>query len=153
MDIKGNVVSQLDASLLIVDFPKLARFCGFGDKLSEWTKTRHAGDDFFGSTPLQVIELLSAWSDKLEPSFWASPADNHWFNVTFRDPFHGAARRELEDSAYEPWQYLHWFLRLWRNSVEHKKKQSVAASFAHMRTLPHELLMGYELLEALMITL
>ena len=37
---------------------------------------------------------------------------------------------------YEPWQYLHLYLRLWRNCVEHLKQVSVAASFAHMRTLP-----------------
>ena len=153
VDVEGNVVSQLDASLLIVDFGKLARFCGFGDKLSGFTKTRRAGDDFFGTTPALVIELLSAWAEKLGPSFWKSPDDDHWFDVTFRDPFHEDALGELNASSYKPWQYLHWYLRLWRNSVEHKKKESVAASFAHMRTLPRELLMAYEQLEEVMMAL
>jgi hypothetical protein len=153
VDVEGNVVSQLDASLLIVDFGKLARFCGLGDKLSGFTKTRRAGDDFFGTTPPRLIELLSAWAEKLGPSFWKSSDDDHWFNVTFRDPFHENALDELNASSYKPWQYLHWYLRLWRNSVEHKKKESVAASFAHMRTLPRELLIAYEQLEEVMTAL
>jgi hypothetical protein len=153
VDVEGNVVSQLDASLLIVDFGKLARFCGFGDKLSGFTKTSRARDDFFGTTPPRVIELLSAWAEKLGPSFWKSPDDDHWFNVTFRDRFHEDALSKLNASSYKPWQYLHWYLRLWRNSVEHKKKESVAASFAHMRTLPRELLMAYEQLEEVMMAL
>ena len=151
--VEGSVISQLDASLLIVDFAKLARFCGLGDKLSDLAKNRRVGDDFFGSTPPEVVVLLSAWCDKLEPSFWKSADPHHWFSVTFRDDFHAAARRELEASAFKPWQYLHWYLRLWRNSVEHKKKESVAASFAHMRSLPRNLLVGYEQLEEVMRTL
>ena len=152
MDVDGNVVSQLDASLLIVDFAKLTSFCGFGDKLSELARNRPAGADAFSTTPPRVVELLSAWCENLEQkSFWKSPRAD-WFDVTFQDDFHKAAFGELEKSAcsYEPWQYLHWYLRLWRNSVEHKKKESVAASFAHMRTLPRELLLAYEQLEVVM---
>ena len=37
--------------------------------------------------------------------------------------------------------------------MEHKKKESVAASFSHMRTLPRELLMAYEQLEEVMMAL
>jgi hypothetical protein len=153
VDVEGKVVSQLDASLLIVDFQKLSRFCGFGDYLSGLVQKRQTSNEFFGPTPPSVVALLSAWCQKLEPSFWKSSHADHWFNATFWDPFHAAAGRELEASSYEPWQYLHWYLRLWRNSVEHKKKESVAASFAHMRTLPRELLAAYDQLEAVMIEL
>ena len=97
-----------------------------------------------------MVALLSAWCEALEPSFWTSPDPNHWFNVTFSDDCHEVARRDLETSSYKPWQYLHWYLRLWRNSVEHKKKDSVAASFAHMRTLPRALLAAYDELETFM---
>ena len=105
MDVEGNVVSQLDASLLIVDFGKLARFCGLGDKLSGFTKTRRAGDDFFGTTPPRLIELLSAWAEKLGPSFWKSPDVDHWFNVTFQDPDNENALDELNTSSYKPWHH------------------------------------------------
>ena len=154
MDVEGNVVSQLDASLLIVDFGKLARFCGFGDKLSELARNRAAGADAFSTTPPGVIDLLSAWCEKLEKNFWEDPRAA-WFAVTFGDEFHKDALQALKASStsYEPWQYLHWYLRLWRNSVEHKKKESVAASFAHMRTLPRELLKAYEQLEEVMTAL
>ena len=100
-----------------------------------------------------MVALLSTWRQKLEPSFWESACADHWFNVTFSDPFHAAARSKLAASSCEPWHYLHWYLRLWRNSVEHKKKQSVAASFAHMRTLPRELLVAYDQLEEVMTML
>jgi len=147
VDVSGNVVPQLTASLLILDFQKLARFCGFGDYLSGLVP-KNEKNLFFRDTPAEVVALLSEWCDKLGPSFWRSTDSSHWFNVTMRDPFHQAAQRELEASAYEPWQYLHWYLRLWRNSVEHKKKESVAASFAHMRTLPQELLSAFAQLQA-----
>jgi hypothetical protein len=153
VDVEGQIVSQLDASLLIVDFAKLSRFCGFGDKLSDLVKNRPTPADFFGATPDFVVALLSAWCQKLEPSFWESACADHWFNVTISDPFHAAARSKLAASSCEPWHYLHWYLRLWRNSVEHKKKQSVAASFAHMRTLPRELLTAYDQLEEVMTML
>ena len=94
--------------------------------------------------------MLSEWVEKLRPSFGQSTEETHWFNGTLWDPFHKAARSALDASAYEPWQYLHWYLRLWRNSVEHKKKGSVAASFAHMRTLPQELLSAFGQLQAVM---
>jgi hypothetical protein len=152
VDVEGNIVSQLDASLLIVDFAKLSRFCGLGDRLADFVKIR-TGDNLFASTPPGVAALLSAWCLKLEPSFWESACADHWFNITFSDPFHAAARSALAAASCEPWQYLHWYLRLWRNSVEHKKKQSVAASFAHMRTLPRELLMAYDQLEEVMTML
>jgi hypothetical protein len=153
VDVDGNVVTQPDASLLILDFAKLARFCGFGDKLSELARNRRTDSDVFEETPPDVVELLSAWCEKLDSSFWNSPDADHWFNVTVRDPFHDAARSQLKASLYEPWQYLHWYLRLWRNSVEHKKKASVAASFAHMRTLPRQLVAAYEQLEEVMMTM
>ena len=151
MDVDGNVVSQLDASFLIVDFAKLTSVCGFGDKLSELARNRAAGADAFSTTPPQVIDLLSAWCEKLHKNFWEEPRAA-WFAVTFEDEFHKDALKALKasSSAYEPWQCLHWYLRLWRNSVEHKKKKSVAASFAHMRTLPRELLLAYEQLEEVM---
>jgi len=147
--VDGNVVSQLDASFLIVDFAKLTSFIGFGDKLAELARNRAAGADAFSTTPPPVIKLLSAWCEKLERNFWKEPRAD-WFAATFGDDFHKAALSELKVSSHEPWQYLHWYLRLWRNSVEHKKKESVAASFAHMRTLPRELLLGYEQLEEVM---
>jgi hypothetical protein len=150
VDVEGRVVSQLDASLLIMDFEKLSRFCGFGDYLSGLVQNTKTRGDYFGPTPASDKALLSGWCQKLEPSFWKSAHAEHWFNVTFWDPFHAAARRDLEASSYEPWQYLHWYLRLWRNCVEHKKRESVAASFAHMRTLPRELLAAYDQLERVM---
>ena len=148
VDVAGKVVPQLSASLLILDFQKLTRFCGFGDFLSGLVPKNDK--DFFKNTPPEVEALLSEWCDKLEPSFWLSADKTHWFNVTMCDPRHEAAHRDLKTSAYEPWQYLHWYLRLWRNSVEHKKKGSVAASFAHMRTLPQELLSAFGQLQAVM---
>ena len=148
VDVAGKVVPQLSASLLILDFQKLTRFCGFGDYLSGLV--RKNDKDFFKGTPPEVEALLSDWCDKLEPSFWQSMDETHWFNATLWDPFHKAARSALETSTYEPWQYLHWYLRLWRNSVEHKKKESVPLCFAHMRTLPQELLSAYGQLQAVM---
>ena len=150
VDVDGNVVSQLDASFLIVDFAKLTSFIGFGDKLAELARNRAAGADAFSTTPPRVIQLLSAWcGEGLDRSFWKEPRAD-WFAATFGEDFHKAALSELKVSSHEPWQYLHWYLRLWRNSVEHKKKESAAASFAHMRTLPRELLLGYEQLEEVM---
>jgi len=148
VDVVGKVIPQLAASLLIIDFQKLTRFCGFGDFLSGLVPKNNK--DFFKDTPPEVEALLSEWCDKLEPSFWQSTDETHWFNVTLWDPFHKAARSALDASTYKPWQYLHWYLRLWRNSVEHKKKESVAASFAHMRTLPQELLSAFGQLQAVM---
>ena len=139
--------------MLILDFVKLARFCGFGDKLSELARNRRTDSDVFDATPPVVVELLSTWCEELEPSFWKS-ADSNWFNATLNDPFHENACKELQAaSVLKPWQYLHRYLRLWRNSVEHKKKESVAASFAHMRTLPRQLLLAYEELERVMAEL
>jgi len=148
VDVEGNVVPQLTASHLIVDFAKLTRFCALGVYLSGLVP-QNANKLFVKDTPSNVVALLSEWCDKLEPAFWQSADETHWFNVTLWDPSHKAARSALDASTYEPWQYLHWYLRLWRNSVEHKKKVSVAASFAHMRTLPRELLSAFGQLQAL----
>ena len=150
VDVNGALIPLRRASLSIVDFVKLSRFCGFGDYLSELARTRQSTEDFFGNTPTEVQQLLVRWSYELGPSFWNSPDDDHWFNVTFRDPFHAAAFHALKTSSYESWQYLHWYFRLWRHSVEHKKKTSVATSFAHMRTLPPMLLAEYYELDTVM---
>jgi hypothetical protein len=148
VDVDGNVVPQLTASLRILDYNKLSRFCGFADLLSGLVQKRRT-TDFFESTPPGVVALLSAWCEQLEPPFWKSADPKHdWFNITFKDDFHKAAYDDLENSSLEPWQYLHWYLRLWRNSVEHKKKKSVAQSFAHMLTLPPKLLAAVDQLEA-----
>ena len=135
VDVEGNLVPQPEASLLILDYTKLAFFCGLADLLADVSKQAARGGDVFVCMPPAAVALLSRWCDELGPAFWNS-ADTSWFNGTFHDDFHVAARKELEASSYEPWQYLQWYLRLWRNCVEHKKKASVAASFAHMRTLP-----------------
>lgn len=123
--------------MLIVDFMKLSYFCGFADLLSKVRKnTRSKDTDIFGSVSLSVVTLLTGWCEKLELSFWASEDAEQWFNVTLWDPLNDKYRKDISETVYKPWQYLHLYLRLWRNCVEHKKQESVAASFAHMRTLP-----------------
>jgi hypothetical protein len=147
VDVDGNVVPLQTVSLRIMDYHKLSRFCGFADHLSGLVQKRQT-TDFFESTPPEVVALLSAWCEQLEPPFWKSEDAKHdWFNITFKDDFHKAAYDDLNNSSLEPWQYLHWYLRLWRNSVEHTKKQSVAQSFAHMLTLPPKLLAAVDQLE------
>ena len=151
VDSDGMAVAQVNASFLIVDYMKLLRFCGFGESLSRMVPKND--NSFFKGTPSFVVAFLSEGCNNLEPSFWKSDDPAHWFNITFWDPFHRAARIDLEASTYEPWQYLHWYFRLWRNSVEHKKRESVAASFAHMRTMPQGMLRLFNQLEGVMRTL